>query len=208
MLRHAFIALALLVALAIPDTAQASDIEVDLELILAVDVSGSMDEDEKLIQRRGYVAAFRHPQVIEAIQSGLIGRIAVTYYEWAGPGRQAPMTGWQMIDGAAAASAFADVLEAAPPSHMRGTSISGALEFGTPLFDANGFEGLRRVIDISGDGPNNGGRRVVVARDATLAKGITINGLPLLIRPGGYGYGRMSVDLATYYKDCVIGGPG
>jgi hypothetical protein len=183
------------------------DVEVDLELVLAVDVSRSMDPAEQELQKAGYLAGLQHPQVLQAIQAGFLGRIAVTYVEWAGPHSQATVMPWAMIDGPAAAAAFADAIAAQPISSFRGTSISGALDFTAPLFDGNGFTSARQVIDVSGDGPNNMGNPVLDARQRTLERGITINGLPIMIRETYYG-GYSIPDLDIYYEDCVIGGPG
>ncbi len=185
---------------------QAADTPVDLELVLAVDVSRSMDMDEQALQRNGYVAAFRHKEVIEAIASGPHGRIAVSYVEWAGPAFQTTLVPWTVIDGVAAADAFADRLARAPMSREHGTSISHGLIFVGPSFEGNGLDGQRRVIDVSGDGPNNMGVPVVIARDPLVALGVTINGLPIMIkRPGGF---ASIENLDIYYEDCVIGGVG
>ena len=204
--RLAFSFLALL-CLAFPVGAGAAETALDLELVLAVDVSGSMDEDEHALQRQGYVSAFRHPQVINTIRSGFLGRIAVTYVEWAGPVSQVVTVPWRIIDGEERSRAFADELAGVPRAFIRGTSISGGLEFSAGLFDANGFKGTRRVIDISGDGANKNGTPVEMARDAVLARRIVINGLPLLLKPRLYLY-TGGDGLADYYRDCVIGGPG
>jgi hypothetical protein len=176
---------------------------VDVELVLAVDVSRSMDIEEFELQRAGYVAALRHPDFVRAVQAGMNGRIAITYFEWAAAPRLESHINWTVIDGSASANAFADELEGRPFQGFRGTSISGAIYFGTDLFDKNSIEGYRRVIDVSGDGPNNIGMPVLGARNAALAKGIVINGLPILVRPSG-----TLARLDTYYADCVIGGPG
>jgi hypothetical protein len=203
----AFGLLAALIAaiLAIPQ-ASATDMPVDLELVLAVDVSRSMDMDEQALQRNGYVAAFRHKDVIEAISSGPNGRIAVSYVEWAGPAFQRTLVPWTIIDGAAAASQFADRLDQAPISREHGTSIANSLLFVGPSFETNGIQGDRKVIDVSGDGPNNMGVPVTVARDPLIAAGVTINGLPIMIkRPGGF---ASIANLDIYYEDCVIGGTG
>jgi Protein of unknown function (DUF1194) len=187
-------------------TASAGEAPVDLELVLAVDVSGSMDSDEQELQRAGYVEAFRDPDVMTAIAAGVHGKIAVTYVEWAGPANQTIIVPWRVIDGPEAGMRFADKLAAAPISRFRGTSISGSLAFAAPIFDANGFAGLRRVIDISGDGPNNMGEPVLIARALVIASGVTINGLPIMIKkPNGF-YSIPALD--AYYEDCVIGGPG
>jgi hypothetical protein len=189
------------------DAATRAETAVDLELVLAVDVSGSMDEEEHILQRQGYVAAFRHPEVIDTIMSGFIGRIAVTYVEWAGPLSQVVTVPWRIIDGKDSAGAFADILADEPIAFIRGTSISGGLEFAAGLFADNGIEGTRRVIDVSGDGANNMGVPVEAARDRALARGIAINGLPLLLRPRLY-FWTDGAGLDDYYRDCVIGGPG
>ncbi|CAN5140628.1 DUF1194 domain-containing protein [soil metagenome] len=186
--------------------ARAAERDVDLELILAVDVSRSMDSDEQKLQRDGYVAAFRHADVVDAIMSGLHGRIAVTYIEWAGPTMQKIVQPWTVIDSAAAANQFADTLAAAPISYYHGTSISSGLLFAAPAFAANDFTSPRQVIDISGDGPNNMGSPAPGARDQLVQAGITINGLPIMLkRPSGFA----SIEhLDIYYEDCVIGGHG
>jgi hypothetical protein len=182
--------------------ATAVDDPVDVELVLAVDTSRSMDPEEFDLQRAGYVDALRHADFVRAVQAGLYGRIAVTYFEWAGTVRDETVVAWQVIDGAESAESFAAKLEARPANTWRGTSISGALRFGSRLFD-NEFEGMRRVIDISGDGPNNIGTPVIPERDAAVAAGIVINGLPILIRPS-----QSFAELDRYYAECVTGGPG
>jgi hypothetical protein len=210
MFAHARVPLALLAALnalcPIPRGALA-ETPVDLELVLAVDVSGSMDMEEQAVQRAGYMAALVHPQVLAAIRGGGYGRIAAAYVEWGGPTARQVTVPWRLIESAEDAATFVSELAEAPTSRFRGTSISGALEFSAPLFDDNGFEGFRRVIDISGDGPNNTGVPVAPTRDAVLGRGITINGLPILLRPSSTGYGTIT-QLDVYYEDCVIGGPG
>ncbi len=189
-------------------TATEEEIEVDLELALAVDVSGSIDDEEAMLQRAGYIAAFRHPRVLEAIRRGPLGRIAVAYYEWAGYGHMKVIAGWTLIHDKAGALAFAAKLTEVPPETASRTAIGSAIKFAVPFFEDNEFEGQRRVLDISGDGPNNWGGPVTVARDAALANGITINGLPIMNdRPSRWGRPPM-VNLDLYYMDCVIGGPG
>jgi len=201
----AAVAASVLIALVAPTAAQ--DLEVDLELVLAVDVSGSMDTQERLLQRDGYVQAFLHPDVIAAIGSGLNGRIAVSYVEWAGPRSQTLVMPWRVVDGQKTAEAVSAELARAESPRIRGTSISSALAFSGALFDNNGFSSGRQVIDISGDGPNNMGPPVVPVRDAVLARGITINGLPVTLRPSG-SWSLPAGLLDMYYEDCVIGGPG
>jgi hypothetical protein len=159
------------------------------------------------LQRDGYVAALRSPEVVRAIEGGLHGKVAVTYVEWARDTSQKVIVPWRVIASQADADAFAAALLAAPVDNMRNTSISGAIRAGQAAFIANGFEGDRLVIDVSGDGPNNQGEPVVEARDAALADGITINGLP--IKVNGWPEGRMFgvESLEAYYKACVTGGP-
>lgn len=178
---------------------------VDLELVLAVDISLSMDMDELRVQRGGYVAAFRDPEIQKVIMAGPSRRIAVTYFEWAGRSVQKLITPWTLIDSPTAADAFAAALEAAPISRERMTSISAAMDYASQLFDQSPYTGIRRVLDISGDGPNNNGRPVTKARDDLLAKGIGINGLPLILKSGGTVFDIKDLDI--YYADCVIGGP-
>ena len=199
---------ALLLALALaPGGARATDLPVDLELVLAVDVSGSIDEEEAQLQRQGYMAAIVDRDVVAAIRSGVLGRIALTYVEWSNAEMQTTVVGWRMIDGEATAREFIAALSAVPVARGRFTSISGAIDYSVPLFENNDFEGTRRVIDISGDGANNRGRSVTEARDEAVARGITINGLPIVNdRPNFFGRPMPHLDL--YYRDCVIGGPG
>lgn len=186
--------------------ARAADIPVDLELILAVDVSRSMDTDEQKLQRDGYVAALTHPEVVAAITQGRHGKIALSYVEWAGPESQYKVMDWRVIDGPASARAFAAELAQAPIQRLSGTSISSGLAFVAPQFDDNGYQAARRVIDVSGDGPNNTGIPVEMAREPIIRAGITINGLPIMIKRMG---GFFSIpNLDVYYQDCVIGGFG
>jgi hypothetical protein len=207
-MRKNTVALALAAALwaaALP-LARAADIPVDLELILAVDVSRSMDTDEQQLQRDGYVAALTDPAVVDAITQGARGRIALSYVEWAGPDTQYKVVDWRAIDGPASAKAFAAALAQAPIQRFRGTSISNSLVFLAPQFDGNGYQAARRVIDVSGDGPNNMGIPIELAREPVVNAGITINGLPIMIkRPEGF---AAIPNLDVYYEDCVIGGSG
>lgn len=194
-----------------PPTAaqQQQEIGVGVELVLAVDVSRSIDPIEQAIQRRGYAEAMRSPEVKSAILHGIWGQVAITYVEWAGAFSQSVLIPWTLIDSEAAADAFAARIEAEPMTAESRTSISGAIDFSGPLFEGNGFSGMRRVIDVSGDGPNNSGRGVMEARDAAVARGITINGLPLMTNSdSGFGSWSTIPDLDRYYADCVIGGPG
>lgn len=190
--------------------ADAGGMPVDLELILAVDISGSIDEVEAQQQREGYIAAIADPAVVEAIESSQHQRIALAYVEWSGPGQQRVLIDWTVIDGMEAAQAFVGALAEVPRIRAMWTSISSAIDFVMPMFDNNGFTGTRRVIDISGDGPNNRGRGVTEARDEAVAKGITINGLPILNdRPQPWTLPTpIEFGLDRYYIDNVIGGPG
>ena len=202
----AFIA-ALLIGLRPALAQDAGDIEVDVELVLAADVSRSMSPSELEIQRRGYAEAITSNEVLTTIGNGMIGRIAVTFMEWAGNDLQTVVVPWTLIDSAEDARAIADTLTSEFHGNMRRTSISGALTEAARLFDDNGFHGLRRIIDVSGDGPNNSGGPVVPARDAVLARGIVINGLPLMTMDG-FSFRWGIEDLDAYYLNCVIGGPG
>lgn len=190
---------------ALAQSAPAGLPEVDVALVLAVDVSYSMDLDEQALQREGYARAIRSQIVKDAIARGALGRIAITYAEWAGLHVQHVVVPWSIIDGPASADAFAEKLAEAPIQRGRRTSVSGAIDLGVRLLGESGVAAMRRVIDISGDGPNNEGRLVTIARDEALAKGITINGLPVMVKPIGY---YDIIDLDIYYEDCVIGGPG
>jgi hypothetical protein len=182
-------------------------LDVDVELALAVDISYSMDPDELALQREGYVEALTSPDFLNALKQGMHGRIAVTYVEWAGVIDQKVVLPWRLIDGRASAEAVAGQISRAPQRRAYRTSISGALTFSTSLFEENGYRGIRRVIDVSGDGTNNQGPPVAITRDEVVAKGITINGLPIMLkRPNP---STLDIpDLDIYYEDCVIGGPG
>jgi hypothetical protein len=184
-----------------------SAIPVDVELVLAVDVSYSMDPEEQALQREGYITGLTSRDFMQALRHGINGKVAVTYFEWAGPYDQKIVVPWRLIDGPEAADAFANEIARAPYRRASRTSISGALNFGKPLFDASGYSGLRRVIDVSGDGANNSGPFVTLMRDDVVAAGITINGLPIMLkRPNSF---TMDIEnLDVYYEDCVIGGPG
>src|SRR5207244_11379428 len=180
---------------------------VDVELVLAVDVSYSMDMDELALQREGYAQAIVSKEFLQALKSGPNGRIAITYFEWAASTDQKIIIPWRVIDGPETADAVANEIIKTPIRRASRTSISGAINFAMPLFDENPYRGLRRVIDISGDGPNNHGEPVTGARDTAQAKGITINGLPIMVKEPSYT--TMDIDdLDLYYEDCVIGGPG
>ncbi|MGO4523279.1 DUF1194 domain-containing protein [Microvirga sp. 2MCAF35] len=179
--------------------------EVDVALVLAVDISTSMDPDEQTLQRQGYVEAFRSGMVHQAIRSGMLGRIAVTYVEWAGahPHVQNVMVPWTVLESPSDSFAFAERLAHAPIRREAGTSISEAIDFSLALFSFGPFLPGRRVIDISGDGSNNQGPLVTEARDRAVARGITINGLPIMLHRTDR---REDAMLDAYYRDCVIGG--
>jgi hypothetical protein len=180
---------------------------VDVELILAVDVSYSMDMDELAIQREGYAQAIVSKEFLQALKSLPNGKISVTYFEWAASSDQKIIIPWRLIDGPETADAVANEIMNTPIRRASRTSISGAIYFAMPLFDEDPYRGLRRVIDISGDGPNNNGAPVTGARDEALQKGIVINGLPIMVKEPSYS--TMDIDnLDWYYEDCVIGGPG
>ncbi|MBW7948629.1 MAG: DUF1194 domain-containing protein [Pseudorhodoplanes sp.] len=191
-----------------PRTAPApSGIAVDVELVLAVDISYSMDPQEQTLQREGYMRGLTSREFLNAVRQGMIGKIAVTYVEWAGYYEQKVIVPWRVIEGPESADAFVSELAAAPYRRAARTSISGAIEFGSRLFETSGYRGTRRVIDVSGDGANNHGQIITIARDEALAKGITINGLPFMAKR--LNYATMDIErLDIYYEDCVIGGPG
>jgi hypothetical protein len=191
----------LLLAVAIAaGPARAQGQAVDLELVLAVDCSRSINDAEFALQAQGYAAAFRHPSVLRAIQSGERRSIAVTYVQWAGPFLQNQSLGWTLINDGESAHEFADRFEAAPRAfYGGGTSLSGIIDFGRTLFPKSGYSGRRRVIDISGDGINNSGRLATSARDDAMREGITINGLAILTEVGG---------LDHYFRDNIMGGDG
>jgi len=178
---------------------QASAERVDLALVLAVDVSGSIDSEEYQMQHEGYASAFASGAVVEAIQSGQHQAIAVTFVEWSGFGHQKQMVGWTLIKDEESAQRFAASIKNVPRAFSDWTSISDGIDFSAALIANSGFEAERRVIDVSGDGVNNNGRPVTQARDEALAKGIVINGLPIL---------NEDPTLDTYYQENVIGGPG
>ncbi len=179
-----------------PASAQA----VDLQLVLAVDTSGSVSEQRFQLQKQGYVAAFRSPRLLQAIASGATRAIAVTMTQWTGPVLQIQVVPWMLIDSEASMHAFADAIDKAPRQLFGGgTSISGAIDHAMTLFPRTGLQGARRVIDVSGDGANNRGRPATEARDDAVRAGATINGLPIL---------ALEPWLDRYYWDNVVGGPG
>jgi hypothetical protein len=185
----------------------ASAVRVDVELVIAVDVSYSMDPDEQALQREGYMQALTSHEFLQALREGGTGKVAITYFEWASEADQKIVMLWRLIEGPESADAVAAEIARAPYRRASRTSISGGLRFGKSLFEHSGYRGVRRVIDVSGDGANNSGPLVVPMRGEVLAAGITINGLPIMLKrpnPGTMDIGHLD----WYYEDCVVGGPG
>jgi hypothetical protein len=181
--------------------------QVDVELVLAVDISYSMDPDELALQREGYAQAITSSDFINAVRGGPNGRIAIAYFEWASHADQRIVIPWRIIDGPATATAAATEIMASPIRRGSRTSISGAIDFGTQMLTENSFTGLRQVIDISGDGPNNQGEPVLNARESALKLGIVINGLPIMLKRPVSSALEIE-DLDVYFENCVTGGPG
>ncbi|PTW62513.1 uncharacterized protein DUF1194 [Breoghania corrubedonensis] len=181
--------------------------EIDLALVLAVDISYSMDQDEQRLQRMGYISAITAPEVLKAISGGLTGKIAVAYVEWAGTNSQFTLVDWHKISDRQSAEEFAAALAEAPMQRAYRTSISGGLTYARNALEKLDAHALRRVIDISGDGPNNQGEPVLDVREAVVSAGIVINGLPLVLKRGPAGWYDID-NLDEYYERCVIGGAG
>jgi len=181
--------------------------EVDVELVLAVDISQSMDTEEQEIQRAGYVSALTSNEFLEAIQVGPIGKIAVMYMEWGGVDEHFVVADWTVVQDSTSAAHFATKIAEAPLRQVQRTSIASALEKSVWMVQNNQYQGLRQVIDISGDGPNNQGGSVTAMRDRMVQSGVTINGLPLMMKSNKNTWQAM-LNLDHYYEDCVIGGPG
>lgn len=182
--------------------------EVDVELLLAVDISQSMDTDEQEVQRAGYAAALVSKDFLDAIELGPIGRVAVSYMEWGGVDEHFIVADWAVIDGPDSALHFAEEIASAPLRQVQRTSIASALNKAEWMLDNNKYQGLRKVIDVSGDGPNNQGGSVTEVRDRIVARwDIAINGLPLMMKANKTAWQAM-LNLDHYYEDCVIGGPG
>jgi hypothetical protein len=195
-----------LVALVLARPVEAAT-QVDLVLVFAVDVSLSMAEDEAKLQRHGYVAAFRNQQVIDAITRGKLGRIAVAYVEWSSVTDQRVLVDWHVVSDPASAAAFAEALDKAPFKSGTTTSISAGIDFSARhILDAP-YDAARRVIDVSGDGYSDYGRQITESRDAAVAAGIVINGLPVM-DPRPAWREPAPPDLDRYYADNVVGGPG
>lgn len=187
--------------------AEARAADVDVELVLAADGSGSIDDDELAVQRAGYAAAITSPEVLAAIRSGSHGRIAVAYVEWGAPESQHIIVDWTVIDGRASAAAFADALVSTPRAAFGYNSISNAIHFSTDLILGNAHEGTRKIIDVSGDGPQIGGRPLPQVRERAVLAGITINAL-MIDRPGGSVRGPGGMPLDLHYRLDVIDGLG
>jgi hypothetical protein len=187
--------------------ARHSALSVNVELVIAVDVSYSMDLDELAIQREGYAQAIVSKDFLQALRARPASKVALTYFEWSMSGDDRIIIPWRVIDGPESADAVAAEIMKTPIRRGSSTSISGAINFAVQLFEENPYRGSRRVIDISGDGPNNDGAPVTGARDAAVEKGIIINGLPIMVKEPSY----LTTDIENldlYYEDCVIGGPG
>ncbi|WP_063921327.1 DUF1194 domain-containing protein [Bradyrhizobium sp. DOA1] len=183
---------------------------MDVELVIAVDISYSMEMEDLVAQREGFATAIVSQEFLEALRAGPMGKIALTYIEWSAANDQKIVVPWRQIDGPEAANAVATELMQAPILRGSRTSISGAIKFAVPLFKQSPYRGARQIIDVSGDGPNNVGDPVTTARDAALQSGIIITGLPVLINatPSGTTDINHIDHIDWYYEDCVIGGPG
>jgi hypothetical protein len=196
------------VAAAAPRTARADEIvDVDMRLVIAVDVSRSIDDDEARLQRKGYLDALADTRVLDAMMGGPLQRMAIAYVEWAGTHYQRTAIDWTLIDSEQAAAAFARQLEASPLTSQSWTAIGAALAYAGAKFDEPLFRSMRKIIDVSGDGKTNNGPPAEIVRDELVKRGIVINGLPILSdRPN---FGRPpETDLDTYYEEKVIGGSG
>lgn len=204
-MHRSLVAFAFGVSLAAPFAAAASAQPVDLELVLAVDASGSIDEDEMRLQRQGYASAFINDRIVSAIRSGYHGAIAVMYLEWAAIGCERVLVNWTRLSDAASAQAFANTIMNAPPSIPcpGGNAIGDAIAYSAANMTSNAWQGERMVIDVSGDGPNTLGRPATLARDAAVAQGIVINGLAIIRATSWYGR-----SLTEHYRSNIIGGPG
>lgn len=181
--------------------------KVDLELVLAADGSGSIDDEELRLQREGYAAAITNPRILDAIRSGFHQKIALVFVEWGGPFSQHTIVDWHVIDGSQSAAAFAAKLLAAPRAAESYNSISEAIAYSVELIQTNKYDGRRKIIDISGDGPQINGRPLPEARALAMLGGITINALVVASRGGGYP-GPRGEPLIEHYLNDVIGGRG
>lgn len=205
------VAIALVLVGQTTGTSAQTDTHVDLLLVLGADVSRSVDDREFRLQRDGYASGLAHPKVIEAIKSGPLGRIAVMYYEWSGTAAQRIIVDWSIIANAADAERFGQKLLTEPRAYMDRTAIGAAIEYGMGQLQRSPFQGLRRVIDISGDGTNTNGPLPSYARDIAVELGVTINGLVILSPeplPWNPAHTHPPGGLENYFRDNVIGGPG
>ena len=209
-MRSSFAVAALAVLIALNSTPARAD-RVDLALILAADVSRSIDDDEFKLQRQGYAAAITNPRVLQAIAGGQYGAIAICFVEWSGPEEQQVIAEWTVIRDGESAAGFAATLLDSPRSFVGRTSISAALDFGRAYFRKSGSTADRLVVDVSGDGTNNSGRPVRDARDEAVTAGITVNGLAIINEhpnPGYFAHTQPPEGLPEYYRQNVVGGPG
>jgi hypothetical protein len=201
--------LLLIALLAMTTATDAQAPVVDLALVLAVDVSRSIDDEEYALQKRGYAEAFTHPAVLNAIHANPNQRIAVTMVEWAGADFQKVVVPWTMVTDQESGQLLSEAILQTPRSFWGWTSISGAIDYSAPLFQSGGFDGVRRVIDVSGDGVNNSGRPASMARDDAVSAGIVINGLVIMNdKPTPGFYQRPQPPLDEFYRDNVVGGSG
>jgi Protein of unknown function (DUF1194) len=202
-----YVAFLLVLAALLPGRPAAAQDMVDVALVLLADGSGSIDPEEFQLQREGYAEALTSPEVLAAIRSNAHQKIGVVFVEWGAPSSQEIIVEWTVIDGEAAAAGFAAQLRAAPKKTFGYNSISNAIDFGVRLLDEAPFRAIRNVIDVSGDGPNIGGRDILAARDAAVGQGITINALAIR-QPGSVVAPSLGMPLEEYYRENVIGGPG
>lgn len=214
-MRMASYAIIAFLAVLLPSAGAARAEQVDVAVVLAADVSRSIDDDEFQLQRQGYASAITSPKVLKAIHAGVRGAIALCFVEWAGPGEEAVVANWAVIRDEKTAAAFAEMLIKAPRSFAGRTAIGDGIGFAASLFEESGIAAERRVIDVSGDGTNNSGRPVTFARDETVKKNITINGLAIINERTSGPFGTFSYNhthppggLPKYYNDNVIGGTG
>lgn len=202
-----YVAFLLVLAALLPGRPAAAQDMVDVALVLLADGSGSIDPEEFQLQRQGYAEALTSPEVLAAIRSNANQKLGVIFVEWGAPSSQEIIVDWTVIDGEASAADFAAQLRAAPKKTFGYNSISNAIDLGVQLLDRAPFRAIRKVIDVSGDGPNIGGRDILTARDAAVGQGITINALAIR-QPGSVVAPSLGIPLEEYYRQNVIGGPG
>jgi hypothetical protein len=202
-----FVFAASAVAFGGPVASESNSAAVDLELVIAVDVSSVMNRERLALQREGYAQAITSQEFLQALKSGANGKVAITYLEWSGSDYQKVIVPWRTVDGPAAAAEVAAGIMKSPRTMQSRTSISGAMSFARSLFDKNPDRGTKRVINISGDGPNNSGQPVPTARDAVLAAGVVVDGMAIMLQEPPLPHTEID-HLDHYYEDCVTGGPG